>query len=568
MELVEVRANEFEGVIRESPEGSADFAIILLGALSDIERREADVFLAEIVRVLKPGGLLFVQGTPEYLPKVGVYLESLLDFKYWIAVESSKRVSGFGLPTAHAGLLLYTKGGSRFNIKRFRLPHEYCMFCGKPLKDWGGKSHLMHPDGRVVSDVWSELPKANNYDGLSGSVIDLIIALVDFNERGKNGAGLFTESGSRNSIKGYIWPAEGIFKSNGGEHRFDRDFDFNGRAKVSEKEYSAVFNKLNNDLVNVVYEGDAVKVLKEYPDNSIDLVFADPPYNIEKSYNVYDDEKAAEEYVNWCNKWLEEYTRILKPTGSLFILNLPRWSIYHADYLNKRLYLQNWIVWDSLAEPRGKLLPAHYGLLFYTKSIAGFTFNYKEVGEIDARYYCRRSVCIKKRKKVGIDDKEQLTDIWKDIHRIRHKRDRDYHPCQLPEQLMERIIRLTTNKGDVVLDALAGTGTTALTALKLDRKYVAIDIDRDYINIAKSKLSGYLKNGGIMKEPTRKQRRKYTKKELQLELRNIAKQLGRLPTPDEVKKVSKYEIEAYFDMFPTWNKALKAAKLEVGADGS
>lgn len=112
-----------------------------------------------------------------------------------------------------------------------------------------------------------------------------------------------------------------------------------------------------------------------------------------------------------------------------------------------------------------------------TKHLTDFTFNYDKVGQLDARYYCLRDSCIRKRKAESVDDKMPLTDIWWDIHRIKHRRDRDSHPCQLPDALMERIIRLSTNEGDVVLDALCGAGTTPVAAVKLGRCYVAIDID-------------------------------------------------------------------------------------------
>jgi len=316
-------------------------------------------------------------------------------------------------------------------------------------------------------------------------------------------------------------------------------------------------------MFNVVHHGDAVEILKQYPNNSIDLVFADPPYNLDKAYNVYDDERRDEEYIKWCNTWLQEYVRILKPTGSLYVLNLPRWTMYHAVFLNRRLYFQNWIVWDAMSEPRGKLMPAHYGLLFYTKHPTDFTFNYDKVGQLDARYYCLRPSCIRKRKAAGVDDKMPLTDIWWDIHRIKHQRDRDYHPCQLPDSLMERIIRLSTNEGDVVLDALCGTGTTPVTAVRLGRRYVAIDIDERYVRITREKIAEVKRKGYVERKSIHKPRRKYTKKELQLELRDLAAKLGRLPAPEDVQRMSKYDLDAFFEMFPTWGKALKAAKLEV-----
>ncbi|MFN7037861.1 MAG: DNA methyltransferase, partial [Bellilinea sp.] len=285
-----------------------------------------------------------------------------------------------------------------------------------------------------------------------------------------------------------------------------------------------------------------------------------------KSYNVYNDELAGKEYLNWCNQWLDEYIRILKPTGSLFVLNLPHWSMYHADYLNRRLYLQNWIVWDALSEPRGKLMPAHYSLLFYTKQKEGFTFNYETLKNIDSRMYCLRTACIRNRKLRGEDQQELLTDLWWNIHRIKHRRDRDYHPCQLPEALLKRIIILTTNPNDVVLDALAGTGTTIITAAKLNRRFVGMDIDPFYVELMRRKIKEVQLNGEVIRSSVNRSKTELTKKELQLELRSLAKKLGRLPTPEDVEAYSRYDLKVYLHVFPTWGKAIKAAKLEIAND--
>jgi site-specific DNA-methyltransferase (adenine-specific) len=166
-------------------------------------------------------------------------------------------------------------------------------------------------------------------------------------------------------------------------------------------------------------------------------------------------------------------------------------------------------------------------------------------------------------KRGGEDEKERLTDIWWDIHRIKHRRDRDYHPCQLPDALMERIIRLSTNPGDVVLDALAGTGTTAVVAAKLGRRYVAIDIDPMYVAITREKLAQVETFGDVVRPPVARPRPRYNKKALQLELQEIALKLGRLPTQEDVRQMSRYGLKPFLEAFPTWGKALKAAKLLI-----
>jgi len=206
---------------------------------------------------------------------------------------------------------------------------------------------------------------------------------------------------------------------------------------------------------------------------------------------------------------------------------------------------------------------AHYALLFYTQHPTDFMFNHQAVSPIDAPSFCLRGTCIRRRKEQGIDPKVPLTDIWWDIHRIRHRKDRDLHPCQLPEKLMERIIRLSSNKGDVVLDALCGAGTTPVAAYKLGRRFIAVDIDKRYADMTRRKIEQLKTIGFIPKKRQQKSRARVTKKELQLELKQLALSLGRLPTEEDVKKMSKYDLQLFQRTFSTWGKALKAAKLEV-----
>lgn len=464
--------NDFISKISAQEENSLDF-VLLISSLIPSRSLNDQRWINDVVRALRPGGLLFVQGQPEKLPTLGVYLDQLLSFKYWIAVESYPPKYYGGLPSTHAAILLFTKG-KRFNIQKVRFPHQICKACGKPLRDWGGKAHLMHPDGVAISDVWKDLPPANNLDAISMPVFETILKLLPI---------------PRDNLRGIIAPENGIkenevmssihaFSSAEPATKYDPtplQYSFGDFLVINSTEENKEHVNVDQQLWNRVIQGDILEVLRQYPNESVDLVFADPPYNLDKAYNTYEDEKDRNTYLEWCNLWLDEYIRILKPTGSLYLLNLPRWGMYHANYLNQRLVFQNWIVWDALSEPRGKIMPAHYALLYYTRNKVGFTFNYKDVSELDARYYCLRSSCIRNRKQRGENDKELLTDIWWDIHRIKHPRDRDFHPCQLPEALLERIIRLSTNPGDVVLDAFLDTFPSWGKALKAAKLEVSHD---------------------------------------------------------------------------------------------
>lgn len=249
---------------------------------------------------------------------------------------------------------------------------------------------------------------------------------------------------------------------------------------------------LPDTLRDTLLQGDILEVISRVPSHSVDLAFADPPYNLDKHYGHYDDDRHDEEYLTWCNRWLAEYARILKPGGCLFVLNLPKWAVHHAAFLDRHdgLCRQNWIVWDALSEPRGRVMPAHYSILFYTKGSRPAHFH-PERARVEARGGCFRARCLNERRR-GVDPilaEGRLDDIWHDVHRIRHRRDRDAHPCQLPLRLVERIVSIASEPGDLVFDGFMGTGSTALAARKLGRHYLGIEIDPAYIRIARAKLN-------------------------------------------------------------------------------
>jgi site-specific DNA-methyltransferase (adenine-specific) len=240
-----------------------------------------------------------------------------------------------------------------------------------------------------------------------------------------------------------------------------------------------------------VIRGDCLPVLRGLPDNSVDVCFADPPFNLRKKYTQYDDQRALDEYLAWCEDWLRELVRVTKPTGSIFVHNIPKWLTYYATILNRLAHFRHWIAWDAMSMPLGKtLFPTHYGILFYTKAQRGYKFY-----EIRAPHKkCRLCDGFLKdyggKKDLRHPFGQLITDVWTDIHRVRHHKRRDEHPCQLPVHLLERLILMSTDAGDVVLDPFLGTGTTALAAKALGRHFIGIELDETYSRIAEKKLAG------------------------------------------------------------------------------
>lgn len=241
---------------------------------------------------------------------------------------------------------------------------------------------------------------------------------------------------------------------------------------------------------NKIIQGDCLELLKQIPDNSIDMTFADPPFNLKKGYKSCRDNLALQEYLNWCEQWISEMVRITKPTGSILLHNIPKWLTYYAAFLNQMADFKHWISWDAPTSPMGKTLqPNHYGILFYAKQA-------KQLKFYEVRYPHKRdrksSYLLKDYggKKGGLHPFGSLvSDVWTDIHRVKHNKYRDEHPCQLPIHLLERLILMTTDENDTVLDPFSGTGTTAIAAKRLGRNYLGLELDPDYVQIAENKLA-------------------------------------------------------------------------------
>lgn len=532
---------------------------------------ESEHLLGECVRMVKPGGLLFVYGHPRELPFWGERLAATstesgrMVFKYWIALNLDDAPRTDALKPGQRGLLLFMKQPAQqkkssappLNTADVKVPHAFCAACGANVKDWGGKKHLMNPKGTALSDVWRDLPKTRLRDSVAPDcVMERIRALTVV--EGVTGLHVIQLAPKKSERRP---PARLVAEA---------------ASQSAGLETGAPFER------DQVRQGDCVAYLNglagQHPEGVFDLVFADPPYNLAKKYDHYDDTLADQEYVAWCNQWLDGMARTLKPGGSLFVLNLPKWAMHHAAFLSTRLEFRHWIAWDALSDPRGKLMPAHYALLYYTKPGAQPVFNYTSPGKRaaaddvappDAPKYCLRAKCVKHRKAAGDDEKVELSDIWFDIHRIRHKRDRDAHPCQLPDKLMERIIRLATHRGGLVFDPFCGAGTTAIAARKLGRHFVMVDCDPKYVRITNEKLLAMKEHADLFGEfivprrSTKRERGFTTKKAVEVFLQRLAQKLGRVPTEPEIHAADGEMLSVIDRYYPNRGAALKRCKVAL-----
>lgn len=253
-------------------------------------------------------------------------------------------------------------------------------------------------------------------------------------------------------------------------------------------------------LIDQIIQGDCLEIMGSIPDNSVDITFADPPFNLKKKYNGYKDNQNNDTYLAWCKQWISEMVRITKPTGSIFVHNIPKWLTYYAGFLNEIAHFKHWIAWDASSGPMGKSLqPSHYGILYYAKNLSENKF-------YEIRYphkRCRKCGYLLKDyggKKDALHPFGPLvSDSWVDIHRIKHDKYRDEHPCQLPIPLLERIILMSTDEHDIVFDPFVGTGTSAIAAKRLGRRFIGIDIDEKYATLTSRKLLRELSDSKIGK---------------------------------------------------------------------
>lgn len=231
--------------------------------------------------------------------------------------------------------------------------------------------------------------------------------------------------------------------------------------------------------IGTLYNGDCIQVMQSIEDNSVDLVFADPPFNLAKTYDDgINDNLSTSEYLSWCYDWLSECIRILKPGGSLFVYNIPKWATYYSEYLNKRLTFRSWITLDmKFSLPlSGRLNPTHYALLYYVKGQKPNVFNNPRI-PIQTCRHCGGEIkdyggYKNKMNPSGVN----VSDVWLDIYPVRHKNSKNRTYNELPVKMLDRIISMSTNPGDLVFDPFGGSGTTFAVAEILGRRWLGCEL--------------------------------------------------------------------------------------------
>jgi len=218
--------------------------------------------------------------------------------------------------------------------------------------------------------------------------------------------------------------------------------------------------------------GDAVVIMRSLQSESIDLVIADPPYNLGKNYGNNHDLLGFEDYLEFSLLWLREAHRVLRPTGTIYVFMGVRFISYLYDLLDQKLgmHFNSWITWhytQGMGRTKG-FSPRHDDILMFTKTPV-FKFNLDDV-RVPQKYFRRRN------NMTGANP----GDVWQFSHVHYSNPEREEHPTQKPEALIERIVLASTDAADQILDPFAGSGTTLRVAQITGRRCTGIELNPDY----------------------------------------------------------------------------------------
>jgi len=260
---------------------------------------------------------------------------------------------------------------------------------------------------------------------------------------------------------------------------------------------------------HTIYHGDALEILRsEIPDESIDLVFVDPPYNIGKNFSKFHDKWPSDtEYAKWSYQWIDECIRVLKPTGTMYLMTSTQAMPYFDLYVRERLTILSRIVWyyDSSGVQAKKYYGSTYEpILHCVKSARYYCFNADDI-RIEAKTGAKRKLIdYRGETPKPYNTKKVPGNVW-EFPRVRYRMNEyEEHPSQKPEVLMDRIIRASSCEGDVVLDPFAGAFTTAAVAKALGRNSISIESQDEYLKIGLRRVLGMKEHLGERLEAVKK----------------------------------------------------------------
>ncbi len=258
---------------------------------------------------------------------------------------------------------------------------------------------------------------------------------------------------------------------------------------------------------NHVYQGDCIEKLKAIKPGSVDLVFADPPFNIGYDYDIYDDDRSTSEYLSWSQNWMSAVRKALKPSGTFWLAIGDEYAAELKVLAQDKVGFscRSWVIWYytfGVNCVKG-FSRSHTHLFHFVKNPESFTFNGRNPavrvlsarqlvyadGRANSKGRLPDNTWILRPQDHPDESFQPEDDTWF-FSRIAgtFKERAGFHGCQMPEQLLGRIIRVSSNPRDLVLDPFAGSGTTLVVAKKLGRRWLGTELSRDYVSAIQSRL--------------------------------------------------------------------------------
>src|SRR3989338_9517271 len=248
-------------------------------------------------------------------------------------------------------------------------------------------------------------------------------------------------------------------------------------------------------IKNRIFNEDCLIGIKKIPDNSLDLIVADPPYCLGKDYENNSDKLNSKEYLEWTYKWIDSVIPKLKDTGSFYVFLSWQYSPEIFSYIKTKMLMINEVIWDRRVPSMGgstrKFSSVHDNIGFFVKKNKKYFFDIDSIRipyDEETKKARTRSIFIgKKWLEIGYNPK----DIWS-VSRIHAQApERQNHPTQKPLEIIERIIKASCPVGGIVLDPFMGTGTTAIAAINTNRNYIGFEINKNYCELIMNRIKKY-----------------------------------------------------------------------------
>jgi len=264
---------------------------------------------------------------------------------------------------------------------------------------------------------------------------------------------------------------------------------------------------LSDEILGKIHHGDCIAGMNSLPAGSVDLVFADPPFNIGYDYDVYHDAKDYHEYLAWSRQWIGAVHRVLKPDGTFWLAIGDEYAAeLKLESQKLGFHIRSWVIWYYTfgVNCKTKFSRSHAHLFHFVKDPQRFTFRAEELENRipSARllvYGDRRSNptgrlpddtwILRPQDLAGQFSAEQDTWFFSRVAGTFKER-AGFHGCQMPEQLLGRIIRFCSHENEIVLDPFSGSATTLAVAKKLSRRFLGFDLSSAYVKQGTRRLSG------------------------------------------------------------------------------